>query len=59
MSTFGDAADVKPVITFPPHTLQNLAVDSSDCQMLQRVWQELVYRLDICRVTKGRHIEHL
>jgi hypothetical protein len=28
-------------------------------QMLQRVWQELDYRIDICRVAKGGHIEHL
>jgi hypothetical protein len=28
-------------------------------QILQRVWQELYYRIDICRVTKGGHIEHL
>ena len=27
--------------------------------MLQRVWQELEYRLDGCRVTGGAHIEHL
>ena len=27
--------------------------------MLQRVWQELDYRLDVCRVTGGAHIEHL
>ena len=26
---------------------------------VQRVWQELDYRTDICRVTKGGHIEHL
>jgi hypothetical protein len=31
MSTVGDAADVNPVITFLPHTLQHLTVDSSDC----------------------------
>ena len=24
-----------------------------------RVWQELDYRIDICRVTKSEHIEHL
>jgi hypothetical protein len=35
------------------------AVDAIDRQMLQRVWQELDYRIDICRVTKGGHIEHL
>jgi hypothetical protein len=26
---------------------------------VQHVWQELDYSIDICRVTKGRHIEHL
>ena len=26
---------------------------------VQRVWQELDYRIDICRVTKGGHIKHL
>jgi hypothetical protein len=31
MSTLGDAPDVNPVIKFLPHTLQHLAVDSSDC----------------------------
>jgi hypothetical protein len=35
------------------------AVAVIDRQMLQRVWQEIDYRNDICRVTKGRHIEHL
>ena len=27
--------------------------------MLMRVWQELEYRIDMCRVTRGAHIEHL
>jgi hypothetical protein len=31
--------------------------DAADA--LQRVSQELDYRIDICRVTKGAHIEHL
>jgi hypothetical protein len=35
------------------------AVTAIDRQMLQRVWQKLDYRIDICRVTNGRHIEHL
>jgi hypothetical protein len=26
---------------------------------LTRVWQELEYRIDVCRVTRGAHIEHL
>jgi hypothetical protein len=35
------------------------AVAAIDRQMLQRVWQELDYGIDICCVTKGGHIEHL
>jgi hypothetical protein len=27
--------------------------------MLMRVWQELEYHIDVCRVTCGAHIEHL
>ena len=23
------------------------------------VWQELEYRIDVCRVTRGAHVEHL
>jgi hypothetical protein len=35
------------------------AVAVIDCQILQRVWQELDYWIDIFRVSKGGHIEHL
>jgi hypothetical protein len=35
------------------------AVIAINRQMLQCVWQELDYRIDVCRVTKGGHIEHL
>jgi hypothetical protein len=34
------------------------AVASVDEDMLRRVWNELDYRIYICRVTKGSHIEH-
>jgi hypothetical protein len=27
--------------------------------MLMRVWQQLEYRIDGCRVTRGAHIEHI
>jgi len=30
-----------------------------DAPMLTRVWQELEYRIDMCRVTCGAHIEHI
>jgi hypothetical protein len=48
-----------------PHDLPQLrqriveAVTAIDRQMLQCVWQELDYRIDISRVTKGGHIKHL
>jgi len=28
-------------------------------RMLMRVWQELEYRINVCCVTHGAHIEHL
>jgi hypothetical protein len=30
-----------------------------DSEKLRRVWVETDYRLDVCRVTKGRYIKHL
>jgi len=27
--------------------------------MFTRVWQQLEYRIDVCRVTRGAHIEYL
>jgi hypothetical protein len=48
-----------------PHDLPKLrrriveAVAPIDRQMLQRVWQKLDYKIDICRVTKSGYIEHL
>ena len=44
------------------HKLQDrirAAVQTIDGNMLKRIWQELDYRIDICKVTKGGHIEHL
>ena len=35
------------------------AVKNIDAPMLTRVWQELEYRIAVCRVTSGAHIEHL
>jgi len=35
------------------------AVKNIDAPMLMRVWQELEYRIDMCRVTRGAHIQHL
>jgi hypothetical protein len=35
------------------------AVKNIDALILMRVWQELEYRIDVCRVTCGVHIENL
>jgi len=35
------------------------AVAPVNRDMLTRVWNEMDYRIDVCRITKGGHIEHL
>jgi len=35
------------------------AIESITADMLQTVWNELDYRVDVCRITKGAYIEHL
>jgi hypothetical protein len=38
---------------------RNIAeVKNIDVPMLTRVWQGLEYRIDVCRVNRGAHIEH-
>jgi len=34
-------------------------VKNIDAPMLMHEWQELEYRIDVCRVSRGAHIEHL
>jgi hypothetical protein len=35
------------------------AVASKDADMIDRFWNEIAYRWDICRVTRGNHVELL
>ena len=35
----------------------NTAIGNVTEDMLERVWREWGYRLDICRVTRGAHID--
>jgi len=35
------------------------AIEIIIADMLQTVWNELDYRVDVCRIAKGAHIEHL
>ena len=34
-------------------------IETITADMLQTVWSELDYRVDVCRITKGAHTEHL
>jgi hypothetical protein len=34
-------------------------VKNIETPMMTRVWQELEYRIDVCRVTRGAHIEYI
>jgi len=35
------------------------AIETITTDMLKTVWNELYYRVDVCRITKGAHIERL
>jgi len=35
------------------------ATETITAAMLRTVWNELDYRVDVCRITKGAHTEHL
>ena len=35
------------------------AIETVTADMLQTVWNERDFRVDVCRITKGAHIEHL
>jgi len=35
------------------------AIETITTDMLQTVWNELDFRVDVCRIIKGAHIEHL
>jgi len=35
------------------------AIETITADTLQTVWNELDYRVDVCRITKSAHIEHL
>jgi len=51
-------------LLFPPSIPElkvriRIAIETITADMLQTVWNELDYRVDVCRITKGAHIEHL
>ena len=56
-----DQVYVPPVhASIPEMTVRNrTAIETITADMLQTVWNELDYRVDVCRIIKGAHIEHL
>jgi hypothetical protein len=48
-TTMGDMAHVDTILKFLPHTRQHAPI-------LTRVWQEIEYRIDVYRVTRGAHM---
>ena len=58
---------VKDKVSVPrlPANLEDLrapiteAVVTKDADMIHRIWDEIAYRCDICRVTRGNHIAHM
>ena len=48
-------AVVIPELTVPIRT----AIETITSDMLQTDQKELDFRVDVCRITKGAHIEHL
>jgi len=50
MCTLCDSTNSNTIIEF---------VETITADTLQTVWNELDYRVDVCRITKGAHIEHL
>lgn len=56
-----DRVYVPPLLTSVDDLKQRMTVAAAtvDVAMLRSVWEELDYRIDICRVTEVSHIEHL
>jgi hypothetical protein len=44
---------------FPPTRQRIFKPAFTAADMLQTVWNELDYCVDVCRITNGAHIEHL
>jgi len=48
-----------PASISEPKVWIRIATETITTDMLWTVWYELDYRVDVCRITKGAHIEHL
>jgi len=61
---WGYVKDQVYVLRLPPSIPElkvqiRTATETITAHMLQTVWNELYYRVDVCRITKGAHIVYL
>jgi len=65
ISFYGDYLKYQFYVPPLPATIPELkvrirtAIETITADMLQTVWNELDYRVDVCRITKGAHVAHL
>jgi len=64
ISFYGVTSRIKYVPPLPENIPElkvriRTATETITADMLQTVWNELDYRVDVCRITKGAYIEHL
>jgi hypothetical protein len=60
--TTGDTAHINTIFKFNDQCVYTEIIEAMkniDAPTLTRVWQELQYRIDMCRVTRGAHIKLL
>ena len=59
--TFKDQVYVPPLPASIPELKVRIktAIETITADTLQTVWNELDYRVDVCRITKCAHLEHL
>ena len=51
-----------PLLPASPNKLQvhlREAVATTGCDTISRIWNKITYRLVICHITKGSHVDHL
>jgi len=58
-SVFGSGGTQTLSLTKPHWKKSHTAIGNVTQDMLERVWQEWEYRLDVCCVTLGAHIESI
>ena len=65
ISFYGVTSRIRFVFTPLPASIPEMkvrirtAIETITADMLQTVWNEIDYHVDVCRITKDAHIEHL